>query len=273
MDLLAVGGGAMGRWFARALPGTDVTVADTDPVVAREAADVLSGRTLVDTDTDTDTDADDTDGYDLVCVAVPIPAVEAAVAEHADRLREGGALVDVTGAMAPVVAAGREHAPDRQRLSLHPLFAPERAPGRIAAVPDAPGARTATVRRALERAGNEVFETTAAAHDRAMETVQARAHAAVLAFALAADPVPAEFSTPVFEALAETAAAVTGGEPHVYADVQATFDGVDDVAAAARRVADADRETFAALYREAGRPLSQSGDGDGDSDDAGSGKR
>ncbi|PSQ59730.1 prephenate dehydrogenase [Halobacteriales archaeon SW_7_71_33] len=262
MDLLAVGGGAMGRWFARSLPDADVTVADTDPVVARETADALSGRTLVDAGAEAD-------GYDLVCVAVPIPAVEAAVAEHADRLREGGALVDVTGAMAPVVVAGREHAPDRQRLSLHPLFAPERAPGRIAAVPDAPGARTATVRRALELAGNELFETTAAAHDRAMETVQARAHAAVLSFALAADPVPAEFSTPVFEALAEATGAVTGGESHVYADVQATFDGADDVAAAARRVADADRETFTALYREAGRPLSQSGDGD----DAGSKKR
>jgi len=295
MDLLVVGGGAMGRWFARTLPDARVTVTDRDAAVARETAAALDGRALLSTseqgfdgeipdeevsdgesthDTDSGDVSDDVDEktsrghapvpvadpderYDLVCVAVPIPATETAVADHADSLRPDGALVDVTGAMAPAVAAGREHAPDRERLSLHPLFAPERGPGRIAAVPDSPGERTAAVRRALEGAGNDVFETTAAVHDRAMETVQATAHAAVLAFALAAEPVPEEFATPVFDALAETAATVTDGDPRVYADVQATFDGAEDVATAARQIADADHQTFEALYREANRPLSE----------------
>jgi prephenate dehydrogenase len=262
MDLLVVGGGAMGRWFGRTVSGARVTVTDSDPAVARETADALDGRTLAHANADGEGEGDHGDGYDVVCVAVPIPAVDTAVGDHADRLRPDGALVDVTGAMAPAVAAGRVHAPDHQRSSLHPLFAPERAPGRVAAVPDAPGERTATVRRALERAGNDVFETTAAVHDRAMETVQAQAHAATLAFALAADPVPEEFSTPVFGALAETAATMTGGDPRVYADVQDAFGGADDVASAARRIADADRETFERLYREAGRSLSQTGAAD-----------
>jgi prephenate dehydrogenase len=39
----------------------------------------------------------------------------------------------------------------------------------------------------------------------------------------------------------------------VYAEIQATFEGADEVADAARRIADADPETFAALYEEATR--------------------
>ncbi len=258
MDTLVVGAGAMGRWFARMLPpGATVAFADSDPEIAREAAAAMDARAV---------DPDGDGAHDLVCVAVPIPGAATAIATHADRLRSDGVLVDVAGEMATVVAAGREHAPDHERVSLHPLFAPERAPGRVAAVVDAPGERTAAVRAALEAAGNEVFETTPATHDRAMETVQARTHAAVLAFALAADPVPGAFATPVFEALAEASEAVTGGDPRVYADVQATFEGAESVAAAARRVADADREEFERLYREAGGRLSEGGDrvdGDG----------
>lgn len=251
MDALVVGAGRMGRWFARSLPAeTDVTVTDSDPETADDAATALEAAVL---SPDRPTAAGPS--YDLVCVAVPIPAVEAAVAAHAPRLRSDGALVDVVGAMGPAVVAGRTHAADHERLSLHPLFAPERAPGRIAAVPDAPGDLTARVRGALERAGNDVFETTAETHDRAMETVQAGTHAAVVAFALAADPVPDEFATPVFDALTEVVDTVTDGDPRVYADVQSAFEGADDVAAAARRVADADHEEFQKLYREAGRTL------------------
>jgi prephenate dehydrogenase len=266
MDTLVVGAGAMGRWLAETLPTDRLVVADTDPTTAETAAEALDADVL-----DADADAAATGAFDCVAVAVPIPAARAAVAAHADRLRPDGALVDVVGVMAEPVAAGREHAPDAERLSLHPLFAPERAPGRVAAVVDAAGPRTATVRRALERTGNEVFETTPATHDRAMETVQASAHAAVLAFGLAAEPVPAAFTTPVFDRLAATVETVTGNDPRVYADVQDAFDGADAVAEAARRVADwdGDRAAFERLYEEAGTPLRESAslaDADGDAD-------
>ncbi len=45
---------------------------------------------------------------------------------------------------------------------------------------------------------------------------------------------------------------VTGGDHRVYGDIQTAFDGAEEVAAAARRVADADEEAFERLYREAG---------------------
>ncbi|MFW6436944.1 MAG: prephenate dehydrogenase, partial [Halococcoides sp.] len=92
-------------------------------------------------------------------------------------------------------------------------------------------------------------------HDRAMETVQASAHAAVLAFGLAAESVDERFHTPVSRALFEALEAVTGGEPRVYADIQATFPGAEQVADAAARIAAADRAAFEACYREADEPL------------------
>ncbi len=95
--------------------------------------------------------------------------------------------------------AGRE--PDGQRLSLHPLFAPENAPGNVAVVADALGPDATAVVDAIAAAGNNCFETTVSEHDEAMETVQASAHAAVLAFAMAAATCPtssdADFGRPV----------------------------------------------------------------------------
>jgi prephenate dehydrogenase len=260
MDVLVVGAGAMGRWLASTLDA-DVAFADADPEAATAAAAAVDGR-AVPLDGE---GGDPAERFDIVALAVPVGAVEAAAESQADRARE--AVVDVTGVMEPAVAALRSAAPDRERLSLHPLFAPDHAPGRIAAVPDATGATTDAIRDRLEAAGNAVFETTPAEHDRAMETVQAGAHAAVLAFALAAEDVRPAFHTPVSGSLAALAGRVTRGEPDVYADVQATFDGAEAVAAAARRIADADPEAFRELYAEAGanapRPPDDARDGAG----------
>jgi prephenate dehydrogenase len=44
----------------------------------------------------------------------------------------------------------------------------------------------------------------------------------------------------------------TGNTPAVYAEIQDAFDGANRVAEAAARLADADSEEFAELYREAG---------------------
>jgi prephenate dehydrogenase len=161
-------------------------------------------------------------------------------------------MCDVSGVMRGPVAAMREALPDRERLSMHPLFAASNAPGNVAVVADAPGPVTDAIREDVAAAGNHTFETTAEEHDAAMETVQAGAHAAVLAYALAAADVPEEFATPVSAAMDDLVGTVTGGTPHVYREIQETFDGADAVAEAARRIADADGETFEDLYREAG---------------------
>lgn len=261
----------MGRWVGRAT-GTvfdEIAFHDRDPGAARDAATAVGGRVA----------EDDADRFDAVCLAVPIPALDAAVAEHAPRAER--ALFDVTGVMEPAVDALRDGAPDRERLSLHPLFAPDNEPGNVACVPDAPGPVTDAVRETLADRGNRVFETTPAEHDEAMTTVQARAHVAVLAYALAGDDVREEFHTPVSGPLTELAERVASGDAPVYAEIQRAFDGTGAVADAARRLAEADAEEFEALYRRAAErldagdrptPAGESGDASGPADDAGEGQ-
>lgn len=242
MDVLIVGAGTMGRWFARAISeaGTTVALADVDPDAAEGAAAAVGGRPVP-------LDADER--FDAVCFAVPLSVVERAIAEHAPRART--ALVDVSGAMAGPVAAMAEHAPDRERLSLHPLFAAKNAPGNVAFVADAAGPTTDEILERLAARGNTLVETTPEEHDRAMETIQSRAHAAALAFALAAEETPEGFETPVSRALWDVVERVTDGDPRVYAEIQEAFPGAEDVASAAERIAAADREEFERLYREA----------------------
>ncbi|MFB6202441.1 MAG: prephenate dehydrogenase/arogenate dehydrogenase family protein [Halorhabdus sp.] len=247
MDVLVVGSGEMGRWFARVLSthletAPTVTFTDVNTDRARDAADTLDGRT-VSLDTD--------ERFELVCIAVPIPAVGDAVATQAPKADR--AVCDLAGVMAAPVAAMADHAPDCERVSFHPLFAPTNAPGNVPLVPDEPGPVTDRVRVALSAAGNDLFETTPAEHDSAMQTVQARTHAAILAFGLAAEPVPDRFQTPISAGLFELLETVTGGEARVYADIQAAFAGATDVATAAQQVADADAASFDDLYERARR--------------------
>ncbi len=246
MDLLVVGAGEIGRWIADTVSAdespVDATVAftDRDPEVAADAAATRDATAVP---------VEDDASYDAVCLAVPMSAVPDAVeayAPHAER-----AILDVSGEMTDAIAAMREHGADLERASYHPLFAPPRVPGNVAAVVDEAGPVVEGISAAIEAGGNEVFETTPTEHDEAMETVQAGAHAAVLAWRLAGEDVREEFHTPVSAALDDVADTVTEGAPAVYAEIQRAFDGADDVAEAAREVADADPERFATLYERA----------------------
>ncbi|MFC5136379.1 MULTISPECIES: NAD(P)-binding domain-containing protein [Haloferacaceae] len=246
MDLLVVGAGEIGRWVADTLTAegspVDASVAFTDRD-ADVAADAADGRDATAVPADAETT------HDAVCLSVPMSAVPDAVAAYAPRAER--AMFDVSGEMTASIAAMREHAPGLERASYHPLFAPPRVPGNVAAVVDEPGPAIRSVSAAIEAGGNEVFETTASEHDRAMETIQAGAHAAVLAWRLAGEEVREEFHTPVSAALDDVADTVTEGAPGVYAEIQRAFGGADEVAEAAREIADADPERFAELYERA----------------------
>jgi prephenate dehydrogenase len=236
----------MGRWFAdavvRGVPDeVDLAFADVDAATCDAAVAERDARRVP---------VDGAERFDVVCLAVPISTIEGSVTAQADRVRH--AMVDVSGVMGPTLSAMRTHLPDSERVSYHPLFAPANAPGNVAVVADEPGQWTDRLRAGLSAAGNDLFETTADEHDRAMETVQSSVHAAVLAYALAARDVRPEFHTPVSAALADVVETVTGGTPRVYREIQETFDGAERVAEAAARVAGADGEAFDALYREAG---------------------
>ncbi|SFS75557.1 prephenate dehydrogenase/arogenate dehydrogenase family protein [Halostagnicola kamekurae] len=236
MDVLIVGGGSMGTWFGSAVDAT-IAYTDIDPDAAADAAAATNGRVA---------DLENEGGYDAVCLAVPMAHVGEAVAEYAPVAER--AILDVSGVMAAPIEAMNAHASDIERVSLHPLFAPERAPGTVAVVREANGQTTERLLEDLTAAGNDLLETTVAEHDEAMETIQARTHAAILAFALAAREVPDGFETPVYDGIEDLAKTVTGGTPHVYGEIQRTFDGADAVADAAAQIAEADGEEFERLY-------------------------
>jgi prephenate dehydrogenase len=246
MKALVVGAGQMGRWLGEVLlaDGTaDVSLAyaDADEAAAEAAASALDAGVVREADGA---------AADLVCIAVPIPAAPAAIETWAGVAAD--AVVDVTGTMAAPVGAMREHAPDLARASFHPLFAPANEPGNVAVVVDAGWPALEVVRSAIADRGNTLYETTPTEHDEAMATVQARTHAAVLAYALAAEPVPEALHTPVSAGLESLVDQVTGGEARVYADIQAAFEGAEDVAEAASRLAEADETDFEVLYEAAG---------------------
>ena len=244
MRVLVVGAGTMGRWLAGVVDAT-VAFADADQAAADRAAAAVDDAETAPLDPD-----DDPTRYDLVCVAVPMTAAANAVETHATRADR--AVVDVAGEMAAPIVAMRERAPDLERLSLHPLFAPENAPGTIAAVHDERGPVTDALRESLQAAGNDVFDTTVAEHDDAMTSVQAATHAAILAWRLATDDVRDEFHTPLSRELADLAAHVTRQEPRVYADIAERYaTGRTELADAASRLATADRDAFLDAFEDA----------------------
>lgn len=242
MNLLVVGAGEMGRWFARQSGADSVTFADRDPETARQAAATMKSADHVDLGTD--------ERFAVVCLAVPMSATPEAIETHAGKATE--AVVDVAGEMRDSVAALETHADGREAASFHPLFSAANAPGTVPAVIVRSGTAIETIRSGLSMAGNEVFETTVTAHDEAMETVQTKAHTAVLAYALAADDVDPRFHTALSGPLSELVEGLTGNTPEVYAEIQQRFEGSAEVAEAARTIAEADPEQFRELYETAG---------------------
>jgi prephenate dehydrogenase len=249
MEVLVVGAGSMGRWFGRVFRSADVsppgagradnctiTYFDYQQEVAERAARETGGNAV----------STVSGGYDVVCIAVPIPAVTSAIATHAERAER--AIIDITGTMSEPVEALREHASDVERCSLHPLFSPTNEPGNVPVVVDQDGPVTEFVRETLQARGNNVFETTPEEHDEAMKTVQSKAHAAILAYGLASDAVPDRFQTSVSTELEALVEQVTGGEARVYADIQEVFGGATDVASSANKLATTDRQEFEELY-------------------------
>ncbi|MFW5937774.1 MAG: prephenate dehydrogenase/arogenate dehydrogenase family protein [Halanaeroarchaeum sp.] len=240
MDVLIVGAGGVGRWLGTVVDGP-VAFADADPAAATVAASEVP---------DADTAALDGDEtFDVVAVAVPMRVAETVLESQAPRAER--ALVDLTGSMVGPLETMASVAPGLERVSYHPLFAPDRAPGRIAVSTGESGPATDEIANAFEAAGNDLVHVGAEEHDEAMRTIQGRVHASLLAFGLVADDVPPELATPVYDALEDLRDRVTAGNPTVYADIQSTFDGATEVADAARRIADADRDEFEALYDDA----------------------
>ncbi len=206
MDVLIVGAGSMGTWFGSAIDGR-VAFADVDADAASRAADAVGvGR--------------GSSRWDGVRCRLSRGA-DGSRCRRGRRARaasEAGArrCIRRDGAALEAMA---EHAPDRERLSLHPLLRPNARPDRSPSSAIGRGRRpTPSARR------SPTVETTCSRRRRPNTTRRwrrfRRRHAAVLSFALAAESVPDGFETPVYEQLRALAQQVTAGTPRVYADIQ-----------------------------------------------------
>lgn len=241
MKLLVVGAGEMGQWLARTVDA-EVAFTDIDHEAASAAAATVGGRAVP---------IDGDERFDTVGIAVPMSVTPETIERHAGRAED--AIVDVSGEMAAPLAAMDEHASDLERASLHPLFAPENAPGSVAVVVGEGGPTVHGVLADVAAGGNAIVGTTPEEHDQAMETIQAAAHAAILSYGVAREAIPQGFSTPVSAALDDVLRQVTDGDPDVYAEIQRRFDGAEAVAEAATEITDADAERFRELF-DAARP-------------------
>lgn len=246
MRALIVGAGEMGQWFVEVTRDwLDVTILDDDVERARRVAERHQGAI---------SSPNDVEPAPLVVTAVPMEVTESVIAEYGQYVKT--AMIDLSGAMVGPLEAMREDAPEREHISLHPLFAPENAPGNIPMVVENGNDVAERLVSILEEAGYTPFETTADAHDQAMENVQAKVHAAVMAYSLAADPVDERFHTPVSAGMDELQELVLDGNPRVYSDIQARYAGSRSVAEAAEKIAQVDQEGFEQLYRNASRKRS-----------------
>ncbi|MBI4311565.1 MAG: prephenate dehydrogenase/arogenate dehydrogenase family protein [Chloroflexi bacterium] len=176
------------------------------------------------------------EAYRLVMLAVPEEAIETAAAGVLPHLRPGAHVFDVCSTKAVALPAMLRHAPEGVSvLGTHPLFGP--------AVPDlvgqvmvmTPTPRTdqafyAWFRDLVRSFGAVVEEVPAADHDLHMLFIQTLAHFSYLVFGRTlAQAGPLGFSleesfklsTPPYGILAAFTARIIGGNPRLYAQIQA----------------------------------------------------
>ena len=238
MRMLIVGAGTMGEWFGTlASEWVSVEITDIDHTRAKAVADsigVSARQQPIDS------------AVDIVVTAVPIPATVPVIEEYGQLANS--AIIDVSGTMAEPIEAMRSVGPACELLCLHPLFSPDNAPGNIPMVVEHDGRIAEQLTELLEAAGNTCFQTTATEHDAAMRTVQSKAHSAILAYALSAEPVDDKFQTPISSQLNDLASSILSGESRVYADIQSYFSGRESSAGSADILAQADYREFQELF-------------------------
>ena len=222
-SVLILGFGAFGRMAARAL-APYLPVAVCDPSAPAQAAAATLGLRVV--------APADAGGFDVVLLAVPVPALGECLATLAPHLRPGQVVVDVCSVKEGPAALMRALLPEPvEILASHPLFGPQSLPGslsggRIVICP-LRGGRWRRIAAFLRRVlGLRVIVTTPEEHDRHAALTQGLTH--LLARAMQDFQPHPLIRTRSFDLLCEALdmvrsdavevyEAVTGANPHVAA--------------------------------------------------------
>ncbi len=166
-------------------------------------------------------------GAELVCLAVPVPHMRAALEQMRPLLTPEQIVFDVGSVKAhPMEAMTQVLGNDVPFVATHPLFGPlslalAERPLRVVVCPSELHPRAAEKVRALyERIGCEVIEQTAEGHDRVM------AHTHALTFFIAKGMIDAgagmsvPFAPPSFQAFSRTIETVRSDAGHLFAAIQ-----------------------------------------------------
>ncbi|MEM2674026.1 MAG: prephenate dehydrogenase/arogenate dehydrogenase family protein [Candidatus Hadarchaeales archaeon] len=214
MEVLIVGAGAMGEWFARLFKrwGWEVWVTDADERKARRVSERLGvkfGREVL-------------TRADVVLVAVPISSTPSVLEEVGARMKRGSLLMEVASVKEQTVAGmQRLKSAQLELVALHPLFGPgasELRGERFAFIPVRAGRIFEQVRERLEAEGARLFKTDWREHDQKMARVQALSHLILLLYLKLCER--GELQTRLSRSLAEVAKALLAGNPSVYYDIQ-----------------------------------------------------
>jgi prephenate dehydrogenase len=215
MEVLIIGAGAMGGWFAKLFKGWGwrVWVTDIDrkksSTLARELGLEEGDRILPEAD--------------LVLVAVPISSTPDVLREVYGKMKKGALLMEVSSVKEQVVSAMLElRSKQVELVALHPLFGPGATSvkgERFAYVPVKAGKIFKEVKRRLKEEGAIFIKTSAEKHDLAMARVQALTHLLLLCYLQQCER--GKLHTHLSEALSNLAKAMLAGNASIYYEVQA----------------------------------------------------
>lgn len=210
-SILIIGFGAFGQLAAEVLaPHLRPAICDPDPL-ARESAQ-RAGLTVA--------LPEEAGRFDLVLLAMPVPALPLVLKQIAPHLRPGQIVADVCSVKAGPVALMQRLLPDHvEILGTHPMFGPESlrqtgTPARIVLCPvrgQAWRRIAAFLRRAL---GLSVVVIPAEEHDRHAALTQGLTH--LLARAMAGFQPHPRIRTRSFDLLAQALAMVASDAPEVF---------------------------------------------------------
>jgi len=234
MKVAIVGGsGKMGRWFARFLrqEGKEVLLVGRSEEKLRQVQ--------AEVDVDATTDIARVRDADVIMISVPLDAFEAVVREVAPYTRSEQVVVDVTSLKAEPVEAMRRHITAAVALGTHPVFGPgakDLANQNVVLTPtnERETALADKAKDYLEARGARVSLMAPEEHDRMMTVVLGLAHFIAIASAdalLNTDGFQEmkKVGGTTFRVLYTLVASVISQDPELYASLQMSFPGIEEV--------------------------------------------
>lgn len=213
-SVLILGYGAFGRLTAQML-APHLRLAVCDPALAAQTRARAAGLALA--------QPEDAGRFDLVILAVPVPAMAGVLGCIAPHLRCGQVVADVCSIKeGPVALMERLLPPEVHILGTHPMFGPESmaAGGGLPRIVLCPGRGTAWRRIAAflrARLGLDVIVTSARDHDQHAALTQGLTH--LLARAMTEFQPHPRIRTRSFDLMMQGLAMVASDAPEVFAAV------------------------------------------------------